>query len=447
MRIFFKKVVHQTVLVTACLSIFSSAQAALQLELTQGVNAAIPIAIVPFGNQTNNVPGNTTLTQVISNDLQNSGQFRVSNPSFLLQQPTQLSAVNASYWSKQGLSDLVIGQVRQVSAGRFEVSFQLVNVNAPASAANTNGAVLLNQSFTANQAGLRDLAHHISDLIYQKLTGVRGIFSTKIAYVLAQRSGDGHFSQYQLIVADEDGFAPRTLLTSGEPIMSPTWSPNGRAIAYVSFEGHHAAIYAQDLSTGGRVLLSRYPGMNNAPAFSPNGRRLALVLTLNGNPNIYVMDLATKKLTEITNGYAIDTEPTFSHDGHSLYFTSNRSGGPEIYRYDFGSGQTARVTFDGNYNARACLSPSGQTLVMLHRDGGAFRIAKQDLTSGRMTMLTDGDSDDSPSLAPNGKMVLYGTRFSGREVLGLVSIDGRIRLRLPSQVGDVQDPSWSPFLQ
>lgn len=418
--------IKKTALLVAGLSFLTAAHAALHLELTQGMSAAIPISIAPFTNQTNNVPGNTTLSQVISNDLQNSGSFSVVSPG------------------QKGVSDQVTGQVKQIGSGRYEVSFQLAN--ASASSAGAAPAPLLNLSFTANQPGLRGLAHHISDLIYQKLTGVRGIFSTKIAYVLAQRYRSSP-SHYELVVADEDGFNPQVLLSSYQPIMSPTWTPNGRALAYVSFEGHHAAIYLQNLASGARSLISRYPGMNNAPAFSPNGRRMALVLTLDGNPNLYVMNLGARQLTQITKDNAIDTEPTWSHDGNSLFFTSNRSGGPQIYRYDFGTHQTSRITFSGNYNARACLSPHMNTLVVLHQDGSGYNIASQNMTSGRMTILTSSGMDDSPSLAPNGKMVLYGTRSGGREVLGLVSIDGRIKLRLPSQVGSVQDPSWSPFLQ
>lgn len=398
----------------------SASQAAIHLELTQGMNSAIPIAIAPFANQTNNVPGNTTVSQVISNDLQNSGQFTVAS-------------------SPKNASDSVTGSVQQISPGRYEVSFQLMDTSAKA-----GSAPLLSQSFTANQPGLRGLSHHISNLIYQKLTGVRGIFTTKIAYIL-KRGVDPH-ATYQLIVADEDGFNPQALLNSNEPIMSPTWAPNGKELAYVSFEGHHASIYIQNLATGARSLISRYPGMNNAPAFSPNGRRLALVLTLDGNPNIFVMNLATKRLTQITNDYSIDTEPTWSSDGSSLYFTSNRAGGPQIYRYRFANNGISRVTFNGSYNARACLTPEAHTMVVLHQDSSGYNIAKQDLTSGRMTMLTNSGVDDSPSLAPNGKMVLYGTRAPGREVLGLVSMDGRVKLRLPSAEGDVQDPSWSPFL-
>lgn len=421
--------------------VFSSAQAAIHLELTQGVNAATPIAIVAFANEPNNIPGNTTMTQVISNDLQNSGEFRVLAPNVLSQQPTALPAIDQKYWQKQGANDIVIGQIKQVGSNRYQVSFQLVNLYASSEASGT----LLNQTFTVYQNGLRQLAHHISDTIYEKITGVRGIFSTKIAYVLAQRF-QNNTARYRLTVADEDGFNPQTLLTSSQPIMSPTWTPNGRGLAYVSFEGHRASIYLQDLATGGRELLAHYSGMNNAPSFSPNARRLALVLTLSGNPNIYVMDLASHKLTQITNDYFIDTEPTWSPDGKSLFFTSNRAGGPQIFRYDFASNQASRITFDGKYNATPRISPHGQNLVVLHQDSDGFNVAKQDLNSGRMTVLTSSGQNDSPSLAPNGKMVLYGTRYSGREMLGLVSIDGRVKLRLPSQEGDVQDPSWSPFL-
>lgn len=402
----------------------SAASAAVHLELTQGMNAAIPITITPFVNQTNNVPGNTTISQVISNDLQISGAFQVQG-------------------NQKNANDVVTGQVTQTGPAQYQVSFQLTNLMTSATAGNTT--VLLTQSFTASQAGLRSLAHHISDLIYQKLTGVRGVFNTKIAYVLAQRA-IGKPSHYSLIVADEDGFNLQTLFVSGQPIMSPTWTPDGRNIAYVSFQGHRATIVMQNLATGAREPLPRFAGVNNAPAFSPNGRRMALVLTRNGNPNIYVMDTGIRQFTQITNDYSIDTEPMFSPDGSSLYFTSNRAGGPQIYRYDFGSGGFSRITFDGDYNASPHLTPHSSYLVVLHRDSSGFNIAKQNLTTGRMTILTNSGSDDSPSLAPNGKMVLYGTRLAGHEVLGLVSMDGRVKLRLPSQAGDVQDPSWSPFL-
>src|SRR3989338_36797 len=426
----------------AFLFLFSTAHAALRIELTQGVNAAIPIIIVPFQDQANNVPGNTTISQVISTDLQNSGQFLIKPLGKLALLPIQ-SSVDTSYWRKQGASDIVTGRVQQ-EGDHYVVSFQLIDLYAIMNQGAAS-AILLNDSFLASQSALRGLAHHISDLIYEKLTGVRGIFNTKIAYVLAQRVQNGT-TRYQLVVADQDGFHPQVLLTSSEPMMSPTWMPNGRFLAYVSFENHQAAIYLQNLATGARELLSRFPGINGAPAFSPNGHRMALVLTLNGNPNIYVMNLATKKLTQITNDYSINTEPVWSRNGNTLFFSSDRAGGLQIYRYNFATGETERVTFDGDYNARACLTPQDHTLVMMHRDNGNFNIAKQDLSSGRLTVLTNSGSDDSPRVAPHGQMILYGTRLDGRSVLGLVSLDGRVKLRLPSEAGDVQDPSWSPYL-
>jgi len=417
------------------------AYSAIHLELTQGINAAIPIAIIPFENQTNDVPNNTTLTTIIQNDLQNSGEFRLISPDTLSNIPTTVSAIDSHYWKQQGANDIVIGQVNKTGSDRYQISFQLINLYAQAN----NTTALLNERFTAKKIGLRALAHHISDLIYQKLTGVRGVFSTKIAYVLVQHQQDKP-PQHYLVVADADGFNPDILFRSGQPLMSPTWVPNGHELAYVSFEDHRATIYEQDLATGSRRTVSQFPGINGAPAFSPDGRKIALVLTRTGNPNIYVMDLQAKKLTQLTNDYSIDTEPTWSPDGKSLYFTSNRTGGPQIYRYDFANNQISRITFDGNYNARACITPDGNTLVMMHRESGLFSIAKQDLSSGRLTTLTQAGLDDSPSLAPNGKMILYGSRFADRGVLGMVSMDGRIKLRLPAQEGSVQDPAWSPYL-
>lgn len=418
--------------------------AALNLELTQGIRAAIPVAIVPFANGSSApVAGNTTITKVISNDLQNSGQFRVVTPGFMDQKPTNLSQVNFGHWRKVGVNDLVIGAVTTNGNGQYNVSFQLVNVFNDKNA--TSSAVLLNQSFKVGASGLRQLAHHISDLIYQKLTGIRGIFSTKIAYILVQRA-NGKPSKYTLEVADADGFDPRPMLVSTQPIMSPAWMPNGQDIAYVSFEGHHASIYLQNVATGKRQLISDFPGVNGAPDFSPSGNKIALVLSRTGSPKIYVLNLQTHRLTQITHGYSIDTEPNWAPDGKSILFTSNRGGTPQIYRYTLATGQIQRITFDGNYNARASFLPNEQGIIMMHRETGLFGIAKQNLQTGQLTVLTQAGSDESPSVAPNGKMVLYATNYGGRGVLALVSTDGRIKLRLPAREGNVQEPAWSPYL-
>lgn len=420
--------------------------AALDLELTQGMNAAIPIAIAPFDGPAVMVPGDQTLTSVVKQDLQNSGQFRVIGPDNLAQTPKTLSEVNYGYWRQQGANDLVIGTIQSLGSNRYQVAFTLVSVfNNAANHGNADN-VILSQSFSVDAGNMRSLAHHISDLIYQSLTGVRGVFSTKIAYILVQRSPDMS-AKYTLEVSDQDGFNPRPLLVSNEPIMSPTWSPDGSKIAYVSFEGHHAAIYTQAVATGKRELVSDAPGINGAPAFSPDGQKLALVLTKNGNPNIYLLNLNGGGLQAITPGPYIDTEPAFSADGKSLLFTSSRDGTPQIFEYVFASGKITRVTYRGDYNARADFLPDDQSIVLMHRENGLFGIAHESLSNGQMQILVQSGADESPSLAPNGRMIIYATQYGSRGVLAQVSIDGRVKLRLPANEGSVQEPAWSPFLQ
>ncbi|OGO96401.1 MAG: Tol-Pal system beta propeller repeat protein TolB [Coxiella sp. RIFCSPHIGHO2_12_FULL_44_14] len=412
---------------------------ALDLELTQGIRAALPIAILPFAGSGDG-SSEATLVEVIRNDLQNSGQFRVVSAEM---------GEGYDHWRAAGVNNVVTGAIYPQGNHRYQVTFTLRDVfggqNSHAS------PVLLSQTFHVGETTLRGLAHHISDLIYQKLTGVQGIFSTKIAYVLVQRSGgktedEGGSTKYTLIVADEDGFNPRPLLVSHQPIMSPSWSADARHLAYVSFENHRAAIYIQDLGTGQRRLVSNAPGINGAPAFSPEGQRLALVLTKTGNPKIYVMNLTTQELQEITFGWSIDTEPAWSPDSRSLLFTSNRDGNPQIYRYSFTTGQVSRVTYQGDYNARALFTPDARSVVMMHRNRGLFGIALQDLASSQLWVLAQTGVDESPSLAPNGKMIIYATQYGGRGVLAQVSTDGQIKLRLPAQEGDVQEPAWSPFM-
>lgn len=437
-------------LVSIILLWFSSANAALDLVLTQGINAALPIAIVPFVNEQEAIaPGNQTITTILKNDLQNSGQFWVKTAVGLSHSPSNVNQIDFKYWRKQGVNDVVVGSVNALGDGRYQIVFQLVNLfnqSAKASQSDRNNAVLLSRSITARAAALRQLAHYISDLIYQQLTGVPGIFNTKIAYVLVQRSVD-QAPKYTLEVADEDGFKPQALLTSSQPIMSPNWSPDGNKIAYVSFESDQPAIYIQDVATGQRQIISEFPGINGAPAFSPDGKYLALVLTRTGNPKIYVLALASGKLTQITNGYSIDTEPAWAPDGKSLLFTSNRGGTPQIYLYNFETNQVQRISFDGNYNARASFLPNKRDIVMMHRETGMFGIARQDLESGRLQVLVQTGNDESPSLSPNGKMVLYATQYGGRAVLAMVSTDGRVKLRLPEREGSVQEPAWSPYEQ
>ncbi len=424
----------------------SNSSAMLDLELTQGVAAAIPIAIVPFKGAGIKVPGDETVGQVIKNDLQNSGEFRVVNSASLAK--GSMTKVNTDNWRKRGV-DYVVALSVAPSGDQYRVSFQLLSVYKGVAANQASNqptnSVLVDQAFDASASALRNVSHHISDLVYKKLIGVRGIFSTKIAYILVQH-GQGKPTRYRLKVSDADGYNPETLLASNEPVMSPAWSPDGKRLAYVSFEGHHSTIFIQNLSNGKRVAVSQLPGINGAPTFSPDGKHLALVLTKTANPKIYVMNLQNKKLREITYGWAIDTEPAFSPDGKKLLFTSNRDGQPQIYEYSLGNSSLKRLSYSGNYNARASFFPDGNSMVMMHRDNGLFGIARQDLQSGQIQTLVQTGDDESPSLAPNGKMVIYATEYGGRGVLAQVSTDGRIKLRLPAQDGTVQEPAWSPFL-
>ncbi|HSW92908.1 MAG TPA: Tol-Pal system beta propeller repeat protein TolB [Gammaproteobacteria bacterium] len=406
-----------------CLILSTPVFALLSMELTRGVASAVPIAIVPFATEGALPPQN--VSDVISNDLKNSGRFKQVGISS---------------------SDSVVeGQVREVAGGRYEVSFKLMD----AAKGKAEGApvTLLTKQYVVPGTELRSVAHHISDLIYRQLIGVRGVFSTRLAYIVVQR-GAGEAARYTLEVSDADGYNPRPLLTSNDPVMSPAWSPNGKQIAYVSFENKRASIYMEDVATGNRRLISAFRGINGAPAFSPDGRKLALVLSKDGSPNIYIMDLASKRLTPVTQDWSINTEPSFSRDGRFLIFTSNRSGGPQIYQKNLATGQVSRLTYEGNYNARASFTPDGNHVVMLNQESKLFNIGILDLDTSTFRILTSasGTDNESPSIAPNGSMVLYGTLYSGRSVLAMVASDGSVQVRLPAPDGEVQDPAWSPYL-
>ncbi len=416
-----------------------SAYALLSLELTRGVSGAVPIAIVPFANPTG---APTDVSSVVSNDLETSGRFKVYGKDALSSFP-ESAAAQTEYFRNLGADNVVVGRVTHLGNNRFEVTFQLLDVIRGKN--QTAQQDLLNEKFVVSGEELRALSHHISDLVYEKILGVRGIFSTRIAYIVVQRSGGP--TKYILEVADQDGENPHPLLTSYDPIMSPSWSPTGKKIAYVSFEGRRASIYVEDIGTGERILVSQSKGINGAPAWSRDGRKLALVLSKDGSPNIYVVDLASRTLTQMTNDWSINTEPNWAPDGRSLIFTSNRGGGPEIYKLNVANRSASRLTYDGSYNARGSYTPDGNHIVMLHQESGVFNIGILDLNTGTFRLLTNSSSDnESPSIAPNGSMVLYGALYNGRNVLGMVSSDGRVQLRLPARDGDVQDPAWSPFL-
>lgn len=411
---------------TVILSILTSSLSfGLDLELTKGMNAALPIGVDAFGHS----PQALNLATVIQHDLALSGQFKLIHA-------VPGSAVGL--WRAAGADSVVKGQVTPISGGRVAVHIDLLDAVAA-------GKPLLSRDFQVSDAELRPLAHFISDLVYQKLTGEKGIFSTRLAYVLVQQSPRG--TRYTLEVADADGESPQSLLISSEPIMSPAWSPDGRQIACVSFEKRRAQIFIVDLETGKRRLITSFPGINGAPAWSPDGRSLAVVLSHTGSPKIYMIDLHNGQMKQITFGAAIDTEPRFSPDGQSMLFTSGRGGSPQVYRLSLKSGEVTRLTFNGNYNARASFTPNQSQIVMLHRESKGFTIAAQDLIDGRLNILGgSGAVDEAPSIAPNGRLVLYASKERGKGVLGIVSIDGRIQMRLPSGDGDVQEPAWSPFL-
>lgn len=420
-------------LVASLLLCGTPARAQLRLDITQGVRDAVPIAVVPFGGQ---VEGSgTDVAAVIGDDLRMSGRFAPLERRDLVARPTSGAEIRFEDWRLLRSDFIVVGRVEPEGDGGW-VSFELFNVRT--------GAQLLSERVRSTGTGLRPTAHRIADLVFERLTGIRGAFSTRIAYV----SVDGRppSQRYRLVVADADGHDPRTVVESGEPIMSPAWSPDGQFLAYVSFEGKASAVYVQRLATGERRRVSARAGINGAPAWSPDGRRLALTLSRDDNLDVYTLELATQTLTRVTSDNAIDTEAEWSKDGRSLYFTSDRAGNAQVYRVAAGeAGKAERVTFIGGYNARPRLSPDGKELALVTLDRGAYRIGVLDLASGNLRVITDARQDESPSFAPNGAMVIYATRDGGRGALALASSDGRFRQRLSSEQGDVREPAWSPF--
>ena len=406
----------------------------LTIRIEQGIKSALPIAVVPFATIGGGVPD---VADIVISDLARSGQFAPMSVADLPARPTSFSAVNFKDWRLLGMENLVIGKVLRAVEGSFVVEFRLIDVY--------KGEQLLGSRIPSSRENLRLTAHHIGDLIYEKLLSIKGAFATRIAYVTVEKRSPGE-SVHRLQVADADGFDPHTILESGQPLLSPAWSPDGTKLAYVSFEGKNSSIYLQDIRSGSREEIVAGPGINSAPAFSPDGKRLAVTLSRDGNPEIYVLNLGSRQLKRMTDHPAIDTEANWAPDGRSLVFTSDRGGGPQIYRLTLNAGSPQRITHNmGAYNARARHSPDGEQLAVVHRGDRGYRIAIVDLKTGAYEILTDASLDESPSFAPNGSMIIYATMGARGTELAATSTDGRLKQRLALQRGEVREPAWGPF--
>jgi TolB protein len=410
-------------------------QAALTIEITQGVEGTVPIAVVPFGTGGNSTVPPHDVAKIIASDLARSGRFSPVAERDLIARPVETSQVRFQDWRTLGVENLVIGKVETVGADQFRIQFRLFDV--------FRGRQITGYSLPATAQRLRYVAHRISDLIYEKLTGQPGAFATRIAYVISESKKAG--DEYRLQLADSDGYNPQTLLTSVQPLMSPSWSPDGRQLAYVSFEKRRASVFLQDIVSGKRSEVASFAGINGAPAWSPDGRYLAVTLSRDGNPEVYTMRLRDASLRRMTFAAGIDTEPVWSPDGKMIVFTSDRGGSPQLYRMPAAGGPAQRVTFEGNYNASADFSPDGKNLAMVHGEGGRYQIATLDLESGLLRVVSDGRLDESPSYAPNGSMIIYATETGHRGVLAAVSSDGRFRQRFSLREGNVREPVWSPL--
>ncbi len=408
--------------------------AVITIEITEGVEGAIPVSVVDFDTSTLPIKLNTDIAEIITNNLNRSGVFKVLDQSGYPARPHYGKQVNYPLWRAIGQEYLVVGRIYTKSAGMLDVQFQLLDV--------LKQKQLLGYSFPVRLRNVRTTAHEISDLIFEKITGVRGAFNTRIAYISAASDAA---RKYVLQVADTDGFNPQTVLESDEPLMSPAWSPDGESLAYVSFENQRPEIFIQHLATARRSKITGFKGINGAPSWSPDGKRLALVLSKDGSADVYLMDIASKKLSRLTRHRAIDTEPVWTADGQSIVFTSDRSGQPQLYQVPVSGGTPKRITFEGRYNSAADLSPDGKHVVMVYGDQGRYQIAQLERDSGNLSLLTDNNLDESPSFAPNGRMVLYASTEGNKGVLYMVSLDGRSKHKLSDQAGDIREPVWGPF--
>jgi TolB protein len=412
------------------------ASAEITIEITGGGVKRAPIAVVPFGFSGQGSAAPLDIAEIVSADLYRSGRFEPVPETEMLQKPTAGTDIDFEDWTRLSIEAVVIGNVEQTGDNAYTVQFQLFDPY--------QRSQLVGYRMPASRGNMRRVAHRVADMIYEKLTGIKGVFATQVAFVSTTRQGDA--TRYRLVVADYDGETEHTIMESNDPIMSPAWSPDSRRLAYVSFEGNRSSIYVQQLRTGNRIQISAEPGINGAPSFSPDGRKLVVTLGgVDGNLDIYTIDLTTREKTRLSTHRAIDTEGSWSPDGRFIYFTSDRAGGPQIYRVPSLGGSAERVTFEGSYNARPRLSPDGEKLALVHNDGGNFRIGIVDLERKDLLILSTGRQDESPSFAPNSDILIYATRQGGDGVLETVTANGLIRQRMASGQGDVREPVWSPF--
>jgi TolB protein len=410
------------------LGVALSARAQLTIDVVGGGASAIPIAVVPFAGE-NAFP--LSVTQIVSADLARSGMFRMIDPGGINPPPARAEDVRYADWTARGADAVVVGSARPTADGRVEVRFFLLD--------SARQSLLAGFTYTVPASQLRPTAHKIADVIYEKLTGVPGVFSTRIAYI--GKNGP----RYELFVAEADGFNPQSVVSSNEPLLSPVWSPDGTRIAYVSMENKKPVIYVQSLQSGARQVVANFRGSNSAPAWSPDGGKLAVTLSKDGGSQLYLVNTDGSGVQRLMSSPGIDTEPNFAPDGRSILFTSDRGGSPQIYRLSMGNGAVERMTFEGSYNVSPRHLPDNKGFIYVRRDGNRFNIAVEDFATRQVQVLTQGTLDESPSVAPNGKLVLYASEVGGRGILAAVSSDGRIKQRLTAATGDVREPAWGPL--
>lgn len=419
------------------------AQEGFSIVIDEGVDTATPIVVVPFAWHAEGPRDPVDMAEVISSDLLRSGQFNPFARDRIVRQPSESADINFPFWQRVNMDYIVIGSIGGNPLDGYEVRYELLNVLSKNS--------LLGESMRFRAGEFRRISHLIANRIYEELLGVPGVFHTRIAYITDSGASAGEGFRYQLMVADADGHNPKAIVSSDQPLLSPTWSNDARQLAYVSFERSKSSVVIQDLSTGSREVVADFEGINGAPAFSPDDSKLALTLSRSGNPEIYVLDLATRRLTQVTRHWAIDTEAAWSADGQTLYFTSDRGGKPQIYaiRAD-GSGKPTRITRSGEYNARASIDPSGELMTLVTGDSNIYKIALYNMDKDLLTVISEGPLDESPSFAPNGRMVLYASRQGRQGVLSAMpvyGVSGRTKAvhQLIFAEGSIREPAWAPM--